>query len=59
MNSWPSGFHSTQPSLSIIIFTFLTNVAFLHVSSLDTQGWGVSPRGAGYLFGSDVVTQVQ
>lgn len=23
----------------------------------DTQGWGVSPRGAGYLFGSDVVTQ--
>ena len=26
--------------------------------SVDTQGWGVSPRGAGYLFGSDVVTQV-
>lgn len=24
---------------------------------LDTQGWGVSPRGAGYLFGSDVVSQ--
>nr|CAD7198990.1 unnamed protein product [Timema douglasi] len=24
---------------------------------LDTQGWGVSPRGAGYLFGSDVVAQ--
>jgi len=23
----------------------------------DTQGWGVSPRGAGYLFGSDVVLQ--
>ncbi|KYN16621.1 Serine/threonine-protein phosphatase 4 catalytic subunit [Trachymyrmex cornetzi] len=23
----------------------------------DTQGWGVSPRGAGYLFGSDVVAQ--
>ena len=23
----------------------------------DTQGWGVSPRGAGYLFGSDVVSQ--
>lgn len=21
------------------------------------QGWGVSPRGAGYLFGSDVVSQ--
>ncbi|CAF0722336.1 unnamed protein product [Didymodactylos carnosus] len=23
----------------------------------ETQGWGVSPRGAGYLFGSDVVSQ--
>jgi len=23
----------------------------------DTTGWGVSPRGAGYLFGSDVVSQ--
>uniref|UniRef100_A0A5S6Q008 Serine/threonine-protein phosphatase n=1 Tax=Trichuris muris TaxID=70415 RepID=A0A5S6Q008_TRIMR len=23
----------------------------------DTQGWGVSPRGAGYLFGSEVVQQ--
>jgi serine/threonine-protein phosphatase 4 catalytic subunit len=23
----------------------------------DTAGWGVSPRGAGYLFGSDVVQQ--
>ncbi|XP_078666672.1 serine/threonine-protein phosphatase 4 catalytic subunit-like [Branchiostoma floridae x Branchiostoma belcheri] len=23
----------------------------------DMQGWGVSPRGAGYLFGSDVVAQ--
>ena len=22
----------------------------------DTVGWGVSPRGAGYLFGSDVVS---
>jgi len=21
------------------------------------QGWGVSPRGAGYLFGSDIVSQ--
>lgn len=25
--------------------------------SADTQGWGVSPRGAGFLFGSDVVQQ--
>lgn len=26
-------------------------------SPSDTTGWGVSPRGAGYLFGSDVVAQ--
>lgn len=26
-------------------------------ASTDTTGWGVSPRGAGYLFGSDVVAQ--
>ena len=25
---------------------------------LDIEGWGISPRGAGYLFGSDVVQQV-
>jgi len=24
----------------------------------DIQGWGVSPRGAGYLFGGDVVDEV-
>lgn len=24
---------------------------------VDTIGWGVSPRGAGFLFGSDVVSQ--
>ncbi len=24
----------------------------------DIEGWGISPRGAGYLFGSDVVTDV-
>ena len=24
----------------------------------DIDGWGVSPRGAGYLFGSEVVTHV-
>lgn len=28
------------------------------MTATDTQGWGVSPRGAGYLFGSDVVAQV-
>jgi serine/threonine-protein phosphatase 4 catalytic subunit len=28
-----------------------------NVFSLDTQGWAISPRGAGYLFGSDVADQ--
>ncbi len=26
---------------------------------LDIDGWGLSPRGAGYLFGGDVVSQVR
>lgn len=25
--------------------------------SLDIQGWGLSPRGAGFLFGGDIVRQ--
>lgn len=29
----------------------------LAISSPDIQGWGMSPRGAGYLFGGDVVSQ--
>lgn len=36
------------------VFILLFSV-FFHFS--DTIGWGVSPRGAGYLFGSDVVSQ--
>lgn len=24
----------------------------------DIEGWGISPRGAGYLFGHDVVSEV-
>lgn len=36
-----------------VYFTFSGEFCFI----LDTQGWGVSPRGAGYLFGSDVVAQ--
>ena len=34
-------------------FKFILNLVF--VSITDMQGWGVSPRGAGFLFGSDVV----
>uniref|UniRef100_A0A8C5GP76 Serine/threonine-protein phosphatase n=1 Tax=Gouania willdenowi TaxID=441366 RepID=A0A8C5GP76_GOUWI len=33
------------------------SVTFVCVPPTDTTGWGVSPRGAGYLFGSDVVAQ--
>lgn len=36
---------------------FLIQVLILSILFKDTQGWGVSPRGAGYLFGSDVVSQ--
>jgi hypothetical protein len=25
---------------------------------IDIEGWGLSPRGAGYLFGGDVVEKV-
>ena len=28
------------------------------VCFIDVDGWGVSPRGAGYLFGHDVVSEV-
>ena len=34
--------------VSLTVYVFLLS---------DMQGWGVSPRGAGYLFGSDVVSQ--
>jgi serine/threonine-protein phosphatase 4 catalytic subunit len=30
---------------------------FIYMSLLDIEGWGLSPRGAGYLFGGDVVEQ--
>ena len=35
-------------------------IGFIEISHppLDIEGWGISPRGAGYLFGSDVVQQV-
>lgn len=37
--------------------TALLQVKRLVYYFTDTTGWGVSPRGAGYLFGSDVVAQ--
>jgi hypothetical protein len=32
--------------------------SYLSVCFLDIEGWGLSPRGAGYLFGGDVVQSV-
>lgn len=43
--------------LIIILISKLVNSASYWPSPSDTTGWGVSPRGAGYLFGSDVVAQ--
>ncbi len=39
---------------NMLLITKMVCFIFL---SVDTTGWGVSPRGAGYLFGSDVVAQ--
>lgn len=40
-----------------ILILKLVNPTSCWPSPSDTTGWGVSPRGAGYLFGSDVVAQ--
>ena len=49
--------------LSVLIlldFSFSLSLSLSPSLSLsaDIEGWGISPRGAGYLFGSDVVAQV-
>jgi len=48
-NALPQHHHATH------LQCVFTTVVLWH--QIDTQGWGVSPRGAGYLFGSDVVQQ--
>lgn len=45
-----SNFFCLENAHSILVMVVLCHMT-------DTQGWGVSPRGAGYLFGSDVVQQ--
>lgn len=35
-----------------------TTLMYVYVFPPDIDDWGVSPRGAGFLFGSDVVAQV-
>ncbi len=38
---------------------YTEGIHFLSLSlRADLKGWGISPRGAGYLFGSDVVQEV-
>ena len=36
----------------------LTVVAFTVVIITDIEGWAISPRGAGFLFGGDIVYEV-
>lgn len=42
---------------SDMFFIIIINTWLYPLCDSDTTGWGVSPRGAGYLFGSDVVAQ--
>lgn len=30
-------------------------MAYNFIENLEIEGWGLSPRGAGYLFGGDIV----
>lgn len=38
-------------------FLYLTVITCPPTTLLEIQGWGISPRGAGYLFGEDVAKQ--
>ena len=44
--------------MSVMILVLLYVFMLDFFIFLDIEGWGISPRGAGYLFGSDVVQQV-
>ena len=55
MSDWLVDNKRNNISVSLIYFM----VVLLFVFIADIQGWGVSPRGAGFLFGQDVVTQVR
>lgn len=60
---WTSGSLSLSPYPDLskdvleVVRLVLARSLTLPVCPPDTTGWGVSPRGAGYLFGSDVVAQ--
>jgi serine/threonine-protein phosphatase 4 catalytic subunit len=34
---------------------YAASLALAHLQNPDINGWGLSPRGAGFLFGADVV----
>ena len=54
MWSDPDGKRTTKPSN--IHANIFCNILFIPFS-IDIEGWAASPRGAGYLFGGDVVEE--
>jgi serine/threonine-protein phosphatase 4 catalytic subunit len=41
----------------LIFFSFIDLLLTFTLHTTDIQGWGLSPRGAGYLFGADITKQ--
>lgn len=52
----PEGASHTHPSRTRALALHLTHVCRIRA---DMDGWGLNPRGAGYLFGGDVVHKVR
>lgn len=49
---------TVSSSLFCLLYTIAETSGFSsRASFLDIRGWGVSPRGAGYLFGADITKQ--
>jgi serine/threonine-protein phosphatase 4 catalytic subunit len=46
-----------RASLSLCFFLSLISFSSAPFTLADIQGWGLSPRGAGYLFGADITKQ--
>jgi serine/threonine-protein phosphatase 4 catalytic subunit len=42
----------------VTLHTLFVKLFQLNHCLIEIEGWGLSPRGAGYLFGGDVVSQV-
>ena len=43
--------------MNLILLLLLLFLNYYYSYYLDISGWGLSPRGAGYLFGQDVVEE--